>query len=93
MKSAYELALERLEQQGIERPREEALDDSTRERMAEVRSKAKAELAQLEILHRDRAGGAADPVAAAKDEEEYLLERRRVEERRDRELEKLREGR
>ena len=90
MKSAYELALERLEKQGIERPREEALDDATRERIAEVRAKAKAELAQLEILHRDRKRAETDFEAAGKAEEDYLLERRRIEERRDRELEKLR---
>ncbi len=90
MKSAYELALERLDQQGIERPREEAIDDATRERMAEIRSKAQADLARLEILHRDRLRGAEDPVAAAKAEEEYLIDRRRIEERRDGEIEKLR---
>ena len=90
MKSAYELALERLEKQGIERPDEDALDDATRERMAEVRSKAQAELAQLEILHRSRL--AEDPVAAAKAEEEYLIDRRRIEERRDRQIETLRSG-
>lgn len=92
MKSAYELALERLEQQGIERPREEALDDATRERIAEVRAKAKAALAELEILHRDRQRGGVELEAAGKAEEEYLVERRRIEERRDRELEKLRGG-
>ncbi len=91
MKSAYELALERLEKQGIERPREEALDDATRARMAEVRNKAKAELAQLEILHRDRLKSQSDPAAAAQSEQEYLLERRRIEERRDRDLQKLRD--
>jgi hypothetical protein len=90
MKSAYELALERIEKQGIERPREGALDDATRERMAEVRSKAQAELAQLEIMHRDRAVDPADLEGAGKAEEEYLLERRRIEEHRERELEKLR---
>jgi hypothetical protein len=92
MKSAYELALERLEKQGIDRPDEGALDDATRERIAEVRNKAKAELAELEIMHRDRTREAADPVAAAKAEEEYLLDRRRIEERRDSKLEKLRAG-
>lgn len=92
MKSAYELALERLEKQGIERPREEALDDATRERIAEARSKAQAELAELEIMHRDRSGRGVDLEAAGEAEEEYLHERRRIEERRDRELEKLRGG-
>ncbi len=90
MKSAYELALERLEKQGIEPPRQDALDDDTRERMAEVRSKAGADLAQLEILHRDGKRKQGDPVEALKADEEYLVERRRIEERREAQLEKLR---
>lgn len=86
MKSAYELALERLESQGIERPREDALTDDVRRQMAEVKSRAEAELAQLEILHRER--GQGDPEA----QEEYVRERRRIEETRDRKLDKLRGG-
>ncbi len=92
MKSAYELALERLEKQGIERPSEDALSDETRAKMAEVRSKAQAEIAELEILHRDQAKQQADPAAAAQAEEEYLLERKRIEERREAKLDKLRSG-
>ena len=81
MKSAYELALERLENQGIERPGD--LDEATRQRIAEVRSKAAAELAKLEILHRDRLRALGDLVAARRAEEEYAIDRRRLEERRD----------
>jgi len=90
MKSAYELALERLEQQGIERPREESLSDATREEMAEIRRKAKAKLAELEILHRDRVARERDPAERQKAEQQYLQERQRIEEDRERKIEKLR---
>ena len=90
MKSAYELALERLESRGIERPREDALSDEVRERMAEARRKAEAKVAELEILHRDRLAKLAEPAQREEEEEEFQRERRRIEERRDAEIEKLR---
>ncbi|MCP4655946.1 MAG: hypothetical protein GY856_11065 [bacterium] len=90
MKSAYELALERLEQQGIERPREDSLSDATREQMAEARRKAEAKLAELEILHRDRLARETDPAERQKAEAQYLRERQRIEENRDRKIAKLR---
>ena len=92
MKSAYELALERLASQGIEPPREEALSADTRERIAGVRQKTGAKLAELEILHRDALRKAHDPVAREKSEEEYARERRRLEDERDRQIERLRRG-
>ncbi len=92
MKSAYELALERLDSQGIERPSEDALSDEVRERMAEARRKAEAKAAELEILHRDRVAKLADPAKREEEEADYRRERQRIEERRDREIEKLRRG-
>ncbi|MEM7482250.1 MAG: hypothetical protein AAF481_13825 [Acidobacteriota bacterium] len=92
MKSAYELALERMENQGIERPREGALSEQARDRMAEIRSKAEARLAELEILHRDRLRKIPDPAARQQEEEDYRLERRSIESARDRDLEKVRSG-
>jgi len=90
MKSAYELALERLDSQGIERPGD--LDEATRQQIAEVRSKAEADLAKLEILHRERLQGETDPQAAHRAEEEYAIDRRRLEERRDGAIARLRDG-
>lgn len=90
MKSAYELALERLERQGIERPREESVSDETRQRLSEVRQQAGAKLAELEILHRDRLQRLYDPAKRLEEEEEYLRERRRIEGDRDRKLDKVR---
>ena len=92
MKSAYELALERLEQQGIDRPSEDSLSPQTRQAIAELRSQTEAKLAQLEILHQDRIKSTADPAAAAQADEDYTAERRRLEEKLEHEIEKLRTG-
>lgn len=91
MKSAYELALERLEKQGIKRPEDSQLTDEDRRQMAEARNRAEAKLAEMEILHRDRAKS-PDPMKRQEDEEHYLLERRRIEEERDRKIETIRRG-
>jgi hypothetical protein len=92
MKSAYELALERMEKQGIERPREESFGDELREKIAEARRRAEARIAELEILHKNRLQGMYDPVKRQEEEEEYVRERRRIEEERERKVEELRKG-
>lgn len=89
MKSSYELALERLESQGIEKPREGGLPAEQRTEAEEIRTKAGAKLAELEILHRDRRARAG-PGEREEIEAEYLRERRRIEEDRERKLAKLR---
>lgn len=55
-----------------------------------MRQKAEAELAQLEILHRKRLETMNDPEKRRQEEDDYVLERRRVEDQRDRKIEKLR---
>jgi hypothetical protein len=92
MKSAYELALERLESQGIEPPKSESLPEEVREEIAETRRKAEAELAELEILHNKRLQTIRDPGERQQEKDDYVLERRRIEEKRDRRIEKLRQG-
>ncbi len=92
MKSAYELALERLEQQGIERPRSEALSDAEREQVAEARRRAEAKIAELEILHRDRLAKLTDPAARDEEKRDFLHERQRVEADRDRRIARIRSG-
>ncbi len=89
MKSAYEAALERLETQGIERPREDALPEAVRAEMEAVRQKAQASLAELEILARDRMLKAGLEPSVSEDGD-YLAERQRILDRRDRKLEALR---
>jgi len=90
MKSAYELALEQMEREGIERPR--ALNDAEREQVSEARRKAQAKTAEMEILHQDRMAKLADPAEREQAEMDYRHERQRVEDRRDREIERIREG-
>lgn len=90
MKSAYELALERLESQGIERPDAGKLGEDVKAKMAEVRAKAEAEMAQVEILHRQRRAKAKSPAEREQEDEEYAIDRRRIEEDRDRKLAQLR---
>jgi hypothetical protein len=92
MKSSYELALERLERQGIEPPHEESLSDDARRQVAEVRQQAAAKLAQLEIMHRDRLRTLGDPAARQAADEEYVRERRRIEDDRERKVGKIRAG-
>lgn len=92
MKSAYELALERLDDQGIERPREDSLTDEVRERMAEARRRAEAKVAELEILHRDRLAKLRDPAERQEAEANFRRDRQRLENDRDKKLDKLRRG-
>lgn len=90
MKSAYELALERMEKQGIERPREETFSDEEREKIAEIRRRAEAKLAEMEILHKNSLKTEYDPAKRQKAEEDYLRDRRSIEEDRDWKVEELR---
>lgn len=89
MKSAYEAALERLEESGIDRPREEGLDAAVRERIAEARRKADARLAELEILHRDRRKELSGE-ERREEEKEYRDEVRRIRDGLEREVAALR---
>ena len=82
LKSAYELAMDRLQAQdraeGVKPAR--PLTDAQKAAVAERRSDARAKLAELEILFtKDRATAAADPEKLTRLEEEYEIDRRRVE--------------
>jgi hypothetical protein len=90
MKSAYEVALDKLREQGVVAPSSDALSDETKEAVAAARSRAEAALAELEILHRDRLRKAQDPGTVAEEKERYVAERQRIERRRDRDIERLR---
>lgn len=92
IRSAWEVALERLEDQGIEGPASDRISEEDRERIAQIRQEAEAKIAELEILHRDRLRGADSPAAREEEKEDYRRERQRIEERRDREIEKIRSG-
>lgn len=78
MKSSYELALERMERDGIGRPREEALAAATKQAIAEARRVTESKLAELEILHRDKLAKLADPAQREAQEEFYRREHERL---------------
>ncbi|MEM1182221.1 MAG: hypothetical protein AAGM22_27985 [Acidobacteriota bacterium] len=91
MKSAYELALERMEQQGIERPDQGSLTDEDRAEMADIRQRAEAKLAQLHIMHTERLAKLSSFGEREHEEKEYRIERRRIEDGRESKLEAIRQ--
>ena len=94
-KSAWEIALEKLEKQDRERGTAGpgTLTDAQKKEIAAARQRAQAKLAEAEILHHDqRRKAMEDPEALAKVEEEYRIERRRIEDARERDIERIRSG-
>lgn len=81
LKSAYELAMERLraadEKAGVEQER--PLTAAQKREIARLRQEAKAKLAELEILHRKQRASEQDPEKLAEIVEHYQVDRRRVE--------------
>ncbi len=94
-KSAWEIALEKLQKQDRERGETgpAALSAGQKKSIAEVRARFQARLAEAEILHRsNQAKAAGDAEALEKLEEEFRIERRRIEDQREREVAKARSG-
>lgn len=91
LKSAYELALERLQAEDRKEGRSHrALSEDQKTRIREMREEARAKLAELEILHRKNLAGAA-PDAVAEIEQHYQIDRERVESRMESEIRKIKE--
>ena len=90
MKSAYERALEKLESRGIAAPRQDALDENQRRRIEDERSRHQAKHAELEILHRKNLS--PDPAKRFLEEENYRVELRRLAERLESNIERIRAG-
>lgn len=94
-KSAWEIALEKLNRQDKERGEAAptSLTDAQKKAIAAARQRHQARVAEGEILHRTNLAKAGDdPEALAKVEEEYRIDRRRMEEQRDREVAAVRAG-
>jgi len=91
LKSAYELAMERLgksdEEAGVER---RPLTDAQKKAIAEVRNFYEAKLAEAEVLHQSRLRGTFDPAERAARESEYRRDRERLSSERDAKIEKIR---
>jgi hypothetical protein len=91
LKSAVELAMERLRQKDAEagvsaRP----LTDQQKASIAEVRNFYEAKLAEIEVLHRSKLRAIADPDARETLEQEYRRDRDRLGSERDSKIEKIR---
>lgn len=89
LKSAYEIALEKLRRKDGEAGggAPTALSAEQKKAIASIRSKYEARLAEGEILFRsERAKYAEDPEGLAKAEEAHRLERRKIEEQRERDI-------
>jgi hypothetical protein len=94
LKSSFELAMDRLKAKDVAEGVAETkpLTKAQKDRIAELRSEAKAKLAELEILHRKNRAGTSDPEELKKIEENYATDRARAESRRDTEIEKVHRG-
>ena len=93
-KSAYDLAMERLETADRESGVKEApLSGVQKEAIAEARRLAASRLAEREIRFRDAMRKTADPAERDKAEDEYRIDRKRIEDDRDRAIESIRGGR
>jgi len=93
LKSAIELAMERLRQKdadaGIEsRP----LTDQQKTAIAEVRNFYEAKLAEIEVLHGSKLRAVLDPAERDTLEQEYRRDRERLSSERDSKVEKIRRG-
>jgi len=90
VKSAYERALEKIESSGIAAPRQDALDEEQRRRIEDERSRHRAKLAELEILHQKNLS--TDPAKRVQEEENFRAEKRRLAGRLEREIGRIRRG-
>jgi hypothetical protein len=93
LKSAYELAMERLRREdkeaGIEhRP----LTDAQKASIAEIRSFYDAKIAERDVLHQSKLRRVFDPAERAALEEEFRRDRERFASERDAKVEKARRG-
>jgi hypothetical protein len=82
LKSAFELAMERLRSADREAGIEEdaPLTKAQKAEIAEVRRDARAKLAELEVLHTDRRREAGEDAEQRRQvEERYQIDRRRIE--------------
>jgi len=91
LKSAFELAMERLrksdEEAGVER---RTVTDTQKAAIAEIRNFYEAKLAEVELLHQSRLRASVDPAERTAREEEYRRDRERLSTERDAKIEKAR---
>lgn len=92
-KSAFELAMERLNAEDREAgTKETTLSPKQKEAIAEARRVASSRLAEREILFRDSMKRTPDPELRAKAEAEYQIDRQRIHDDCERAIETIRKG-
>ena len=96
MKSAYELAMEKLARQSGSEGEQEAPQALTEEQklaIADIRQEYRAKLAEREILFQShRPGVSADPEALERLEADYRRDRDHLETRREKRVQAVRDG-
>jgi hypothetical protein len=93
-KTAFELAMERLEAEDREAgTKETPLTPKQKEEIAEARRVASSRLAEREILFRDSMRKTPDPETREKAEAEYQIDRQRINDDCERVIEAIRRGR
>jgi hypothetical protein len=93
LKSAYELAMERLRKKDAEEGVEhKPLTDEQRAAIAETRNFYEAKVAEREVLHQSALARTFEPEARAALEEEYRRDRERLTSERDAKVERIRKG-
>ena len=92
-KSAFELAMERLNAEDREAgTKETTLSPKQKEAIAEARRVASSRLAEREILFRDSMKRTPDPELRARAEAEYQIDRQRIHDDCERAIEAIRKG-
>jgi hypothetical protein len=93
MKSAYELAMERLRKKDAEAGIETTpLTDAQKAAIAEIRNFYEAKAAEQDVLHQSALRTTADPEARAALDAQYRRDRERFASERDAKIEKIRRG-
>ncbi len=91
LKSAYELAMERLRKKDADEGFAEShLTDQQKKAIADAHAACKAKLAELEIMHKSKLAGLQDPEARKEREEIYRRDVQRVTDERDRKIARIR---
>jgi hypothetical protein len=92
-KSSFELAMERLRAADPASEEKRPLSTRQKEEIAEVRRTAAARVAEREILFQDALKQTHDPAEREKLEGEYQIDRKRIDDDCERNLEAIRRGR
>jgi hypothetical protein len=93
MKTAYELAMERLRQKDAEAGIEnKPITDTQKAAIAEIRNYYEAKMAEQDVLHQSSLRSTLDPEARAALEAQYRRDRERLTSERDTKIEKIRRG-